>query len=54
MTSDRLMEAYLRYKHMDELFLRWREDRELGPPFQTVGDLWIAIKMEVEHGDDGK
>ena len=54
MTSDRLMEVYLRYKHMDELFLRWREDRELGPPFHALGDLWIAIKKEVEMGDDGK
>ena len=54
MTSDRLMEVYLRYKHMDELFLKWYDDRCLDPPFQTVGDLWLAIKMDVENGDDGK
>jgi hypothetical protein len=39
---------------MDELFLKWYDDRCLEPPFHALGDLWIAIKKEVEMGDGGK
>jgi len=49
MACPAIREVYERYKHMDELFLKWYDDRCLEPPFHAMGDLWMAIKKEMEE-----
>ena len=54
MTSDRLMEVYLRHKGYDRLLLKYAEDDSVTPTLRMLGELWVAVRDEIENGDDGK
>ena len=51
---DGLTRVYEKYKCFDPKLSSWATDQERRVLNRLAGEMWIAIKKEIEMGDDGK
>jgi hypothetical protein len=54
MTSDRLMEVYNKFRYYDRLFSKYAVDDNATISLRMLGEMWVAVRDEIENGDDGK